>query len=178
VTFFLQWRPRLGSFFRLHIGRLRPARLVQRRPTHTPSRAVLLFPWSTQRIELLVATGPRLHRRTPGTASAASAGKDKEKGVLAASIMMPMLRAEFISQFLSKYGRWIHPIICLAKVTGQRHARPVLGNQLQRNRATDFKTGGSSLADTTRGRGLPPARAAHWLTHGVPPSRCGSDQLK
>ena len=131
VTFFFNGGPGSSTMW-LHLGAFGPRRIVTATDAHTPAA-----PYS------LVGNGSSLLDATdlvfidaPGTGFSRIAGKDKEKAFFGVD-QDAYAFAEFISQFLSKYGRWNSPKYIFGESYGTPRAA-VLVNLLQADRSIDF----------------------------------------
>src|SRR5580692_3106285 len=131
VTFVYNGGPGSASFW-LHMGAFGPRHIVTSTDAHTPAA-----PYS------LVNNGSSLLDVTdlvfidaPGTGFSRIAGKDKEKAFYGVD-QDAYAFAEFISQFLSKYGRWNSPKYLFGESYGTPRSA-VLVNQLEADRSIDF----------------------------------------
>src|SRR5712671_2730037 len=131
VTFFYNGGPGSASFW-LHMGAFGPRRIVTATDAHTPAAPYSLV---NNGSSLLDATD-LVFIDAPGTGFSRIAGKDKEKAFFGVD-QDAYAFAEFISQFLSKYGRWNSPKYLFGESYGTPRSA-VLVNQLQADRATDF----------------------------------------
>jgi carboxypeptidase C (cathepsin A) len=103
ITFVYNGGPGSASFW-LHMGAFGPRRIVTATDVHTPAAPYSLVNNSSS---LLDATD-LVFIDAPGTGFSRIAGKDKEKAFYGVD-QDAYAFAEFISQFLSKYGRWNSP---------------------------------------------------------------------
>jgi carboxypeptidase C (cathepsin A) len=131
VTFLFNGGPGSATLW-LHMGAFGPRRIVTATDAHTPAA-----PYSiVNNDSSLLDASDLVFIDAPGVGFSRIAGKDKEKlfyGVDPDAYAF----AEFISQFLSKYGRWNSP----KYVFGESYGTPrsaVLVNELEANRAIDF----------------------------------------
>ncbi len=131
VTFVYNGGPGSASFW-LHMGAFGPRHIVTSTDAHTPAA-----PYS------IVNNGSSLLDVTdlvfidaPGTGFSRIAGKDKEKAFFGVDPDAYAF-AEFISQFLSKYGRWNSPKYLFGESYGTPRSA-VLINQLESDRSIDF----------------------------------------
>ena len=131
VTFLYNGGPGSSTMW-LHMGAFGPRRIVTATDVHTPAA-----PYS------LVSNGSSLLDATdlvfidaPGTGFSRIAGKDKEKAFFGVD-QDAYAFAEFISQFLSKYGRWNSPKYLFGESYGTPRSA-VLVNQLEADRSIDF----------------------------------------
>ena len=141
VTFFFNGGPGSATMW-LHMGAFGPRRIVTATDVHTPAA-----PYS------LVANGSSLLDATdlvfidaPGTGFSRIAGKDKEKAFFGVD-QDAYAFAEFISQFLSKYGRWNSPKYLFGESYGTPRSA-VLINQLGGRSIDRFQRGDPALADS------------------------------
>jgi carboxypeptidase C (cathepsin A) len=131
VTFVYNGGPGSATLW-LHMGAFGPRRIVTATDAHTPAA-----PYS------LVNNGSSLLDVTdlvfidaPGTGFSRIAGKDKEKAFYGVD-QDAYAFADFISQFLSKYGRWNSPKYLFGESYGTPRSA-VLINQLEADRSIDF----------------------------------------
>jgi carboxypeptidase C (cathepsin A) len=114
------------------MGAFGPRRIVTATDAHTPAAPYSL---TNNAASLLDATD-LVFIDAPGTGFSRIAGKDKEKAFFGVD-QDAYAFAEFISQFLSKYGRWNSPKYLFGESYGTPRSA-VLINQLQTDRAIDF----------------------------------------
>src|SRR5882762_226647 len=131
VTFIYNGVPGSATVW-LHMGAFGPRRIVTATDAHTPAAPYSLV---NNASSLLDATD-LVFIDAPGTGFSRIAGKDKEKAFFGVD-QDAYAFAEFISQFLSKYGRWNSPKYLFGESYGTPRSA-VLVNQLQADRATDF----------------------------------------
>jgi carboxypeptidase C (cathepsin A) len=131
VTFVFNGGPGSATFW-LHMGAFGPRRIVTATDAHTPAAPYTLV---NNASSLLDATD-LVFIDAPGTGFSRIAGKDKEKAFFGVD-QDAYAFAEFISQFLSKYGRWNSPKYLFGESYGTPRAA-VLINQLQAERSIDF----------------------------------------
>ncbi|MEA2830941.1 MAG: hypothetical protein QOF22_1689, partial [Bradyrhizobium sp.] len=131
VTFIYNGGPGSASVW-LHMGAFGPRRIVTATDAHTPAA-----PYSVvnNASSLLDATD-LVFIDAPGTGFSRIAGKDKEKAFFGVD-QDAYAFAEFISQFLSKYGRWNSPKYLFGESYGTPRSA-VLINQLEADRSIDF----------------------------------------
>ncbi len=131
VTFLYNGGPGSATVW-LHMGAFGPRRIVTATDAHTPAAPYSLVnnAWS-----LLDATD-LVFIDAPGTGFSRIAGKDKEKAFFGVD-QDAYAFGEFISQFLSKYGRWNSPKYLFGESYGTPRSA-VLINQLESDRAIDF----------------------------------------
>jgi carboxypeptidase C (cathepsin A) len=131
VTFVYNGGPGSATVW-LHMGAFGPRRIVTATDAHTPAAPYSL---TNNGSSLLDATD-LVFIDAPGTGFSRIAGKDKEKAFFGVD-QDAYAFAEFISQFLSKYGRWNSPKYLFGESYGTPRSA-VLINQLQSERAIDF----------------------------------------
>src|SRR6266480_4050372 len=131
VTFFYNGGPGSSTMW-LHMGAFGPRRIVTATDAHTPAAP---YPRVNNSFSLLDATD-LVFIDAPGTGFSRIAGKDKEKAFFGVDPDAYAF-AEFISQFLSKYGRWNSPKYLFGESYGTPRSA-VLVNQLQADRSIDF----------------------------------------
>ena len=130
LTFFFNGGPGSSTMW-LHLGAFGPKRVVTATDAHTPAAPYSLIANSSS----LLDASDLVFIDAPGTGFSRIAGKDKEKAFFGVD---PDAYAfgEFISQFLSKYGRWNSPKYIFGESYGTPRAA-VLVNQLQSDRLID-----------------------------------------
>jgi carboxypeptidase C (cathepsin A) len=116
----------------LHMGAFGPRRVVTATDEHTPAAPYSLVNNSSS----LLDASDLVFVDAPGTGFSRIAGKDKEKAFFGVDPDAYAF-AEFISQFLSKYGRWNSPKYLFGESYGTPRSA-VLVNQLQSDRSIDF----------------------------------------
>jgi carboxypeptidase C (cathepsin A) len=131
VTFFYNGGPGSATMW-LHMGAFGPRRIVTATDAHTPAAPYSLVNNSSS---LLDATD-MVFIDAPGTGFSRIAGKDKEKAFYGLDPDAYAF-AEFISQFLSKYGRWNSPKYLFGESYGTPRSA-VLVNELESDRSIDF----------------------------------------
>lgn len=131
ITFLYNGGPGSATFW-LHMGAFGPRRVVTTSDAHTPAAPYALINNSSS---LLDATD-LVFIDAPGTGFSRIAGKDKEKAFFGLDPDAHAF-AEFISQFLSKYGRWNSPKYLFGESYGTPRSA-VLINQLEAERSIDF----------------------------------------
>jgi carboxypeptidase C (cathepsin A) len=116
----------------LHMGAFGPERIVTANDTHTPAAPYRLV---NNDFSLLDASD-LVFIDAPGTGFGRVAGKDKEKAFYGAD---PDVHAfsEFITQFLSKYGRWNSPKYIFGESYGTPRAANLI-NVLETEDDADF----------------------------------------
>ncbi len=131
VTFVYNGGPGSATLW-LHMGAFGPRRIVTATDVHTPAAPYSLV---NNASSLLDATD-LVFIDAPGAGFSRIAGKDKEKAFYGVDQDAHAF-AEFISQFLSKYGRWNSPKYLFGESYGTPRSA-VLINQLEADRAIDF----------------------------------------
>jgi carboxypeptidase C (cathepsin A) len=131
VTFLFNGGPGSSTVW-LHMGAFGPRRVVTADDTHTPAAP---YPIVNNDYSLLDASD-LVFVDAPGTGFSRIAGKDKEKAFFGVDPDAHAF-AEFISAFLSKYGRWNSPKYVFGESYGTPRAA-VLVNLLQTEFAIDF----------------------------------------
>jgi carboxypeptidase C (cathepsin A) len=131
VTFLYNGGPGSSTVW-LHMGAFGPKRVVTADDTHTPAA-----PYSVVNNEysLLDATD-LVFVDAPGTGFSRLSGKDREKAFYGVD-QDAQAFADFISQFLSKYGRWNSPKYLFGESYGTTRSA-VLANILENERDVDF----------------------------------------
>jgi carboxypeptidase C (cathepsin A) len=131
VTFIYNGGPGSATVW-LHMGAFGPRRIVTATDGHTPAAPYSLI---NNGSSLLDATD-LVFIDAPGTGFSRIAGKDKEKAFFGVD-QDAYAFAQFISQFLTKYGRWNSPKYLFGESYGTPRSA-VLINQLESDRAIDF----------------------------------------
>ena len=131
VTFFYNGGPGSSTMW-LHMGAFGPHRIVTSTDAHTPAAPYSLV---NNAYSLLDATD-LVFVDAPGTGFSRIAGKDKEKAFFG---LDPDAYAfsEFITQFLTRYGRWNSPKYLFGESYGTPRSAVVV-NQLESERSVDF----------------------------------------
>ncbi len=131
VTFFYNGGPGSSTMW-LHMGAFGPRRIVTATDAHTPAAPYSLV---SNAYSLLDVTD-MVFIDAPGTGFSRIAGKDKEKAFFGVD---PDAYAftEFISQFLSKYGRWNSPKYLFGESYGTPRSAVVV-NELESDRGIDL----------------------------------------
>jgi carboxypeptidase C (cathepsin A) len=130
VTFFYNGGPGSSTMW-LHMGAFGPHRIVTATDAHTPAAPYSLV---NNAYSLLDATD-LVFIDAPGTGFSRIAGKDKEKAFFG---LDPDAYAfsEFITQFLTKYGRWNSSKYLFGESYGTPRSAVVV-NQLESERSVD-----------------------------------------
>jgi carboxypeptidase C (cathepsin A) len=131
VTFIYNGGPGSATVW-LHMGAFGPRRIVTATDAHTPAAPYSLI---NNASSLLDATD-LVFIDAPGTGFSRIAGKDKEKAFFGVD-QDAYAFAQFISQFLTKYGRWNSPKYLFGESYGTPRSA-VLINQLESERSIDF----------------------------------------
>jgi carboxypeptidase C (cathepsin A) len=131
VTFFYNGGPGSSTMW-LHLGAFGPRRIMTATDAHTPPAPYSLV---NNAYSLLDATD-MVFIDAPGTGFSRIAGTDKEKAFFGVD---PDAYAfsEFITQFLSKYGRWNSPKYLFGESYGTPRSAVVV-NQLEAERSIDL----------------------------------------
>jgi carboxypeptidase C (cathepsin A) len=131
VTFFYNGGPGSSTMW-LHLGAFGPRRIVTSTDAHTPAAPYALV---NNAYSLLDATD-LVFIDAPGTGFSRIAGKDKEKAFFG---LDPDAYAfsEFITQFLTRYGRWNSPKYLFGESYGTPRSAVVV-NQLESERSVDL----------------------------------------
>jgi carboxypeptidase C (cathepsin A) len=131
VTFFYNGGPGSSTMW-LHLGAFGPRRIVTATDVHTPAAPYSLI---NNAYSLLDATD-MVFIDAPGTGFSRIAGKDKEKAFYGVD-QDAYAFSEFITQFLSKYGRWNSPKYLFGESYGTPRSAVVV-NQLESDRSVDL----------------------------------------
>jgi carboxypeptidase C (cathepsin A) len=131
VTFLYNGGPGSSTVW-LHMGAFGPKRVVTADDTHTPAAP---YPVVNNEYSLLDVTD-LVFVDAPGTGFGRLAGKDKEKAFYGVD-QDAWAFGDFISQFLSKYGRWNSPKYLFGESYGTTRSA-VLTNLLETERDVDF----------------------------------------
>jgi carboxypeptidase C (cathepsin A) len=131
ITFLYNGGPGSSTMW-LHLGAFGPRRIVTATDGHTAAAPYSLV----NNASSLLDASDLVFIDAPGTGFSRIAGKDKEKAFFGVDPDAYAF-AEFISQFLSKYGRWNSPKYLFGESYGTTRSA-VLVNQLQVERGIDF----------------------------------------
>ena len=131
VTFLYNGGPGSATVW-LHMGAFGPRHILTSTDTHTPAA-----PYSiVNNASSLLDASDLVFIDAPGTGFSRIAGKDKEKAFYGIDPDAYAF-AEFISQFLTKYGRWNSPKYLFGESYGTPRSA-VLVNELEADRSVDF----------------------------------------
>jgi len=131
VTFIYNGGPGSATLW-LHMGAFGPRRIVTATDAHTPAAPYSLI----NNASSLLDASDLVFIDAPGTGFSRIAGKDKEKAFYGVD-QDAYAFAQFISQFLTKYGRWNSPKYLFGESYGTPRSA-VLINQLESDRSIDF----------------------------------------
>src|ERR1700727_2722436 len=131
VTFIYNGGPGSATVW-LHMGAFGPRRIVTATDGHTPAAPYSLI----NNASSLLDASDLVFIDAPGTGFSRIAGKDKEKAFYGVD-QDAYAFAQFISQFLTKYGRWNSPKYLFGESYGTPRSA-VLINQLESERSIDF----------------------------------------
>jgi carboxypeptidase C (cathepsin A) len=131
VTFVYNGGPGSATLW-LHLGAFGPRRIVTSSDAHTPAAPYTLV----NNVSSLLDVTDLVFIDAPGTGFSRIAGKDKEKAFFGVD-QDAYAFAEFITQFLTKYGRWNSPKYLFGESYGTPRSA-VLINQLEADRSIDF----------------------------------------
>jgi carboxypeptidase C (cathepsin A) len=175
ITFVFNGGPGSSTMW-LHLGAFGPQRIVTATGAHTPAA-----PYSiVNNVSSLLDASDLVFIDAPGAGFSRVAGKDKEKAFYGVD-QDAYAFAEFITQFLSKYGRWNSPKFLFGESYGTPRAA-VLVNQLEAERGIDFngvillsqilnfdlspdRPGNNPGVDTAYQTALPTYAATAWYHH-------------
>jgi len=131
VTFFYNGGPGSSTVW-LHMGAFGPKRVVTLDNSHTPAAP---YPVVNNDYSLLDATD-LVFVDAPGTGFSRIAGKDREKSFYGTDGDAQAF-ADFIAQFLAKYGRWNSPKYLFGESYGTTRSAALI-NLLETDRLIDF----------------------------------------
>jgi carboxypeptidase C (cathepsin A) len=131
ITFLYNGGPGSATVW-LHLGAFGPRHIVTATDAHTPAAPYSLINNGSS----LLDVSDLVFIDAPGTGFSRIAGKNKEKAFFGLDPDAHAF-AEFISQFLSKYGRWNSPKFLFGESYGTPRSA-VLINQLESDRSIDF----------------------------------------
>jgi carboxypeptidase C (cathepsin A) len=131
ITFLYNGGPGSSTVW-LHMGAFGPKRVVTADDTHTPAA-----PYSVVNNDYsLLDASDLVFIDAPGTGFGRLSGKDREKAFYGVDADAQAF-ADFIVQFLSKYGRWNSPKYLFGESYGTTRSA-VLSNVLESERDVDF----------------------------------------
>jgi carboxypeptidase C (cathepsin A) len=131
ITFLYNGGPGSSTVW-LHMGAFGPRRIVTSTDAHTPAA-----PYSVvNNASSLLDASDLVFIDAPGTGFSRIAGKDKEKAFFGVDPDAHAF-AEFISQFLTKYGRWNSPKYLFGESYGTTRSA-VLANILENENSVDL----------------------------------------
>jgi carboxypeptidase C (cathepsin A) len=131
VTFLFNGGPGSSTVW-LHMGAFGPRRVITANDTHTPAAPYKLV---NNDYSLLDASD-LVFVDAPGTGFSRITGKEKEKAFYGVD-QDAYAFAEFITQFLSKYGRWNSPKYLFGESYGTPRSAALV-NMLETDRSIDF----------------------------------------
>ncbi len=131
VTFLYNGGPGSASVW-LHMGAFGPRRVVTATDAHTPAAPYVLV----NNDSTLLDVSDLVFIDAPGTGFSRIAGKDKEKAFYGVD-QDAYAFADFIAQFLEKYGRWNSPKYLFGESYGTPRSA-VLVDQMEKDRSIDF----------------------------------------
>jgi len=131
ITFLYNGGPGSSTMW-LHLGAFGPRRVVTATSAHTPAAPYALVNNSASLLDVT----DLVFIDAPGAGFSRIAGKDKEKAFYGVDADAHAF-AEFITQFLSRYGRWNSPKYLFGESYGTTRSA-VLINELESNRGIDF----------------------------------------
>src|ERR1700689_3893927 len=131
ITFLYNGGPGSATVW-LHLGAFGPRHIVTATDAHTPAAPYSLVNNGSS----LLDVSDLVFIDAPGTGFSRIAGKNKEKAFYGLDPDAHAF-AEFISQFLSKYGRWNSPKFLFGESYGTPRSA-VLINELESDRSIDF----------------------------------------
>jgi carboxypeptidase C (cathepsin A) len=131
VTFLYNGGPGSASLW-LHMGAFGPRRIVTATDAHTPAAPYSLV----NNAYSLLDASDLVFIDAPGTGFSRIAGKDKEKAFFGVDADAYAF-SEFITQFLTKYGRWNSPKYLFGESYGTPRSAVVV-NQLESERSVDL----------------------------------------
>jgi carboxypeptidase C (cathepsin A) len=131
VTFLYNGGPGSSTVW-LHMGAFGPKRVITADDSHTPAAP---YPFVNNDYSLLDVSD-LVFVDAPGTGFSRISGKDREKAFYGVD-QDAQAFADFISQFLAKYGRWNSPKYLFGESYGTTRSA-VLSNVLETERDVDF----------------------------------------
>ena len=178
LTFLFNGGPGSATMW-LHVGAFGPKRVATATDAHVPAAPYALVPNGMS----LLDVSDLVFIDAPGTGFSRIAGRDAEKAFYGVD-QDAYAFAEFISQFLTRYGRWNSPKYLFGESYGTPRAA-VLVNQLESDRSIDFngvillsqilnfdlspdRPTGNPGIDTPYQTVLPTYAATAWYHHRLP----------
>ncbi len=131
LTFLYNGGPGSSSVW-LHMGAFGPRRVLTRDAEHSPAAPYQLV----NNDQSLLDASDLVFVDAPGTGFSRIAGKDKEQAFYGVDADAHAF-ADFITSFLSRYGRWNSPKYLFGESYGTTRSA-VLANLLETDRAVDF----------------------------------------
>jgi len=131
ITFLFNGGPGSSTVW-LHMGAFGPRRVVTADDTHSPAAPYQVV----NNDQSLLDASDLVFVDAPGTGFSRIAGKDKEKAFYGIDTDAHAF-SEFITQFLSKYGRWNSPKYLFGESYGTTRSAVVV-NELETERDVDF----------------------------------------
>ncbi len=187
LTFFYNGGPGSSTMW-LHMGAFGPRRIVTASDAHTPAAPYSLL---NNAYSLLDATD-MVFIDAPGTGFSRIAGKDKEKAFFGVD-QDAYAFCEFITQFLSRYGRWNSPKYLFGESYGTPRSAVVV-NELEADRQIDLngiillsqilsfdlspdRPTGNPGIDLPYQTSLPTYAATAWYHHKLPAEHASLEAL-
>jgi carboxypeptidase C (cathepsin A) len=131
ITFLFNGGPGSATVW-LHMGAFGPRRVITKDDSHTPAAPYQVV----DNAYTLLDVSDLVFVDAPGTGFGRIAGKDKEKAFYGVDADASAF-ANFVQEFLSKYGRWNSPKYLFGESYGTPRASVVV-NDLESNHSTDF----------------------------------------
>jgi carboxypeptidase C (cathepsin A) len=187
LTFFYNGGPGSSTMW-LHMGAFGPRRIVTASDVHTPAAPYSLI---NNAYSLLDATD-MVFIDAPGTGFSRIAGKDKEKAFFGVD-QDAYAFCEFITQFLSRHGRWNSPKYLFGESYGTPRSAVVV-NELEADRQIDLngiillsqilsfdlspdRPTGNPGVDLPYQTSLPTYAATAWYHHKLPAEHASLEAL-
>jgi carboxypeptidase C (cathepsin A) len=131
VTFLYNGGPGSSTVW-LHMGAFGPKRVVTADDTHSPAAPYEII----DNEQSLLDASDLVFIDAPGTGFSRTSGKDKEKAFYGVDADAHAF-AEFITEFMSKYGRWNSPKFLFGESYGTTRSAALI-NLLETDRHVDF----------------------------------------
>ena len=131
ITFLFNGGPGSATVW-LHMGAFGPKRVITAEDSHSPAAPYQVV----ENDETLLNASDLVFIDAPATGFSRIAGKDKEKAFYGVD-QDAYAFSEFISQFLSKYGRWNSPKYLFGESYGTPRSAVVV-NELEADRSVDL----------------------------------------